>query len=84
MLCLVYPLVDLLPMSIVCSQWRQIIFDIIKKIKMNEITSKYLANIVYHNPQLVDYIFHSMTNRVRNKVCASYAYLGDKIRMEHY
>lgn len=74
---------DLLPLSIICSQWCQIIYDIIKKSKLDEITSKYLANIVYHNPQLVDHLYHSMNHSLKNKVCASYAYLGDKMRIKY-
>lgn len=75
--------IDLLPLMSVCHRWYDIVYDITKKSKINEITTKYLAHTVYHNEQLIDYLYDTMSSKMKSKVCAFFAYLGNLSKVKY-
>lgn len=60
----------------VCKYWYDLIHDIIKQSKTNQLTSKTLALIIKYDPTLIDYLFDSLTNKLKRQVCLLYSYLG--------
>lgn len=78
------PIKTIVPYRNVCRSWTNLIDDIIKRKKINEITFGMLANMINTNcDNYLFFLYESLTNKLQNKICRVYAYKNDVEKVEY-